>query len=149
MFVCDCDTCVCVRVRVLAFSGTCRVWFEWFGPRCATHRGHLAGDQVAVLCQHVRHHERGQFRVGVRVDEPIVWQRVAEVACRVVLHQVKKRGLGVVGWSDGGDLVVLVPSSISTGRATTSASSPAAAGLTRVALRGGETKRQNIEKTKV
>lgn len=88
---------------------------------------------MAVLCQHVRHHECGQLWVGVRVDEPIVWQRVAEVACRVVLHQVKKGRLGVVRWSDGGDLVVLIP--ISTARAATSASSPAAASLTCVALR--------------
>lgn len=122
------------------------VWFGRFSPHCATHRGHLAGDEVAVLCQHVRHHECGQLWVGVRVDEPIVWQRVAEVACGVVLHQVKKRRLGVVGWSDGGDLVVLVPSSVSTGRATTSASSPAAAGLTCVALRERHRGKQ-IEKT--
>lgn len=108
---------------------------KWFGPGCATHRGHLAGDEVAVLRQHVRHHECGQLRVGIRVDEPIVWQRVAEVACRVVLHQVKKRRLGVVRWSDGGDLVVLVPGSVPTGRAATSASSPAAAGLTCVVLK--------------
>lgn len=107
---------------------------EWFSPCSATHRGHLAGDEVAVLCQHVRHHECGQLWVGIRVDEPIVWQRVAEVACRVMLHQVKKRRLGVVRWSDGGDLVVFVPGSISTGRAATSASSPAAAGLACVVL---------------
>lgn len=105
------------------------------GPRRATYRGHLARDEVAVLCQHVRHHECGQLWVGIRIDEPIVLQRVAEVACRVVLHQVKKRGLGVVRWSDGGDLVVLVPGSISTGRAPAAASSPAAASLTCVALR--------------
>ena len=109
---------------------------EWFSPRGATHRGHLAGDKVAVLCQHVRHHECGQLRVGIRVDEPIVWQRVAEVACRVVLHQVKKRRLGVVRRSDGGDLVVFVPGSIPAARAAASASSPTAAGLTCVALRG-------------
>lgn len=115
---------------------------EWFNPRCSTHRGHLAGDEVAVLGQHVGHHE---FWVGVRVDEPIVLQRVAEVACRVVLHQVKKRGLGVVWGSDGGDLVVLVP--ISTARTATSSSSPAAAAtLTCVALR---TRREQREKKEV
>lgn len=106
----------------------------------ATHRGHLAGDEVAVLRQHVRHHECGQLWVGVRVDEPIVWQRVAEVACGVVLHQVKKRRLRVVGRSDGGDLVVLVPGSVPTARAAAAAASPAAAGLTCVALKG-ETER--------
>lgn len=116
------------------------VWFGWF-----THRWHLAGDEVAFLCQHVRHHECGQLWVGVRVDEPIVLQRVAEVACGVVLHQVKKRRLGVVRWSDGGDLVVFVPSSIPTGRATTS--SPATTGLTCVALR--ERHGEKREKTKV
>lgn len=97
----------------------------------ATHRGHLAGDEVAVLCQHVGHHQRGQLRVRIRVDEPIVWQRVAEVACGVVLHQVEKRRLGVVRWSDGGDFVVFVPSSISTG---TSAAAAASTALTCVAL---------------
>lgn len=117
---------------------------EWLSPRSATHRGHLAGDEVAVLCQHVRHHECGQLWVGIRVDEPIVWQRVAEVACRVMLHQVKKRRLGVVRWSDGGDLVVFVPGSISTARAATSASSPAATGLTCVALR--DTVRERVRK---
>ena len=114
----------------------------------ATHRGHLAGDEVAVLRQHVRHHECGQLWVGVRVDEPIVWQRVAEVACGVVLHQVKKRRLGVVGRSDGGDLVVLVPGSVPTARAAAAASSPAAAGLTCVALKG-ETERWKSEITQV
>lgn len=91
---------------------------------------------MAVLCQHVRHHECGQLWVGIRVDEPIVWQRVAEVACRVVLHQVKKRRLGVVGWSDGGDLVVFVPGSIATGVAAAAASSPTATSLTCVVLSG-------------
>lgn len=114
-------------------------------PRSATHRGHLAGNEVAVLCQHVRHHEWGQLRVGIRVDESIVWQRVAEVACRVVLHQVKKRRLRVVGWSDGGDLVVFIPSSISTGGSATSASSPSTTGLACVALSGGR-KRQSARK---
>lgn len=81
---------------------------------CATHRGHLAGYEVAVLSQHVRHHKCGQLWVGIRVDEPIVWQRVTEVACRLVLHQVKKRRFGVVRWSDRWDLIVFVPGSIST-----------------------------------
>lgn len=121
---------------------------KWFSPRNATHRGHLAGDEVAVLCQHVRHHECGQLWVGIRVDEPIVWQRVAEVACRVVLHQVKKRRLGVVWWSDGGDLVVFITGSISTGRSTTSTSSPATASLTGVALRERHRK-SKCKKTKV
>lgn len=101
----------------------------------STHRGHLVGDEVALLRQHVGHHERGQLRVRVRVDEPVVWQRVAEVARGVVLHQVKRRGLGVVGRGDGGDLVVLVPGSASTCRAA--APSPAASGLACVALGGG------------
>lgn len=107
-------------------------------PHSTTHRGHLAGYEVAVLCQHVRHHECGQLWVRIRVDESIVWQRVAEVACGVVLHQVKKRRLGVVRRSDGGDLVVFVPSSVSTGASATSTSSPTASSLTRVALGGGQ-----------
>lgn len=98
----------------------------------STHRGHLVGDEVALLRQHVGHHERGQLRVRVRVDEPVVWQRVAEVARGIVLHQVKRRGLGVVGRGDGGDLVVLVPGSAPTCRAA--APSPAASGLACVAL---------------
>lgn len=89
---------------------------------------------MAVLCQHVRHHECWQLSVRVRVDEPIVWQRMTEVACRVMLHQVKKRWLGVVGWSDRWDLIVFVPSPVSTRVATTSASSPTAACLACVAL---------------
>lgn len=114
------------------------LWYESVGPLWgATHRGHLAGDKVSVLCQHVRHHECGQLWVGVRVDETVVWQRVTEVACRVVLHQVKKRRLRVVRWSDGRDFIVFIPGSISTGVAATSASSPAAASLTCVALSGG------------
>lgn len=93
---------------------------------------------MGLLRQHVGHHERGQLRVRVWVDEPIVWQRVAEVARGVVLHQVKRRGLGVVGRGDGGDLVVLVPGSGPPSRAA--APSPAASGLACVALRvkGGE-----------
>lgn len=91
---------------------------------------------MALLRQHVGHHERGQLRVRVRVDEPVVWQRVAEVARGVVLHQVKRRGLGVVGWGDRGDLVVLVPGSASACRAA--APSPAASSLACVAL-GGRT----------
>lgn len=116
-------------------------------PRSTTHRGHLAGNQVAVLRQHVRHHECGQLWVGIRVDESIVWQRVAEVACRVVLHQVKQRRLGVVRWSDGGDLVVFIPSSVSTAGATTSASSPASTSLACVALGGGtDTHKESVNK---
>lgn len=102
----------------------------------STHRGHLVGDEVAVLRQHVGHHERGQLWVRVRVDEPVVLQRVAEVARGVVLHQVERRGLGVVGWGDGGDFVVLVPESVSSCRAT--APSSAASGLACVALERGE-----------
>lgn len=94
---------------------------------------------MAVLCQHVGHHE---LWVGIRVDEPIVLQRVAEVACRVMLHQVEERRLGVVRWSDGGDLVVFVPGSIP----TAGASAAAAAALTCVAL--GERKDRS-EKTKI
>lgn len=101
----------------------------------STHRGHLVGDEVALLRQHVGHHERGQLRVRVRVDEPVVWQRVAEVARGIVLHQVKRRGLGVVGRGDGRDLVVLVPGSAPTCRAA--APSPAAAALACVALGRG------------
>lgn len=115
---------------------------RWFSPNNATHRVHLAGDELAVLCQHVRHHECGQLWVRIRVDEPIVLQRVAEVACRVVLHQVKKRRLWVVGWSDRGDLVIFVPSSISTGIATATASSPATTSLTCVALTERDIKRE-------
>ena len=113
-------------------------------PASFTHRGHLAGDKVAVLCQHVRHHECGQLWVGIRVDEPIVWQRVTEVACRVMLHQVKKRRLGMVRWSDGGDLIVFIPGSISTGGAASSASTPATACLTCVALSGGTEKKKKV-----
>lgn len=108
-----------------------KVWCE-----ASTHRGHLVGDEVALLRQHVGHHERGQLRVRVRVDEPVVWQRVAEVARGVVLHQVERGGLGVVGWGDGGDFVVLVPGSVTASRAT--APSSAAPGLACVALRGGD-----------
>lgn len=104
------------------------VWCE-----ASTHRGHLVGDEVALLRQHVGHHERGQLRVRVRVDEPVVWQRVAEVARGVVLHQVERGGLGVVGWGDGGDFVVLVPGS----PCRAAAPSSAAPGLACVALRGG------------
>lgn len=89
---------------------------------------------MALLRQHVGHHERGQLRVRVRVDEPVVWQRVAEVARGVVLHQVERWGLGVVGWGDGGDFVVLVPGSVSPCRAA--APSSAAPSLACVALRG-------------
>lgn len=113
------------------------------GPDSSTHRMHLAGDKVAVLCQHVRHHERRQLSVGVGVDEPIVWQRVTEVACRVMLHQVKKMWLRVVGWSDWGDFVVFIPGSISTWGATTSAASPTTTCLACVALRGGTDTRGN------
>lgn len=95
---------------------------------------------MALLRQHVGHHERGQLRVRVRVDEPVVWQRMAEVARGVVLHQVKGRRLGVVGRGDGGDFVVLVPGSVSARRA--GASSPAASRLARVALRGWERERK-------
>lgn len=104
--------------------------------KASTHRGHLVGDEVALLRQHVGHHERGQLRVRVRVDEPVVWQRVAEVARGVVLHQVERGGLGVVGWGDGGDFVVLVPGSVTPCRAA--APSSAAPGLACVALRGGQ-----------
>lgn len=90
---------------------------------------------MALLRQHVGHHERGQLRVRVRVDEPVVWQRVAEVARGVVLHQVERGGLGVVGWGDGGDFVVLVPGSAAPCRAA--APSAAAPGLACVALREG------------
>lgn len=107
-----------------------KVWCE-----ASTHRGHLVGDEVALLRQHVGHHERGQLRVRVRVDEPVVWQRVAEVARGVVLHQVERGGLGVVGWGDGGDFVVLVPGPVTPCRAA--APSSAAPGLACVALRGG------------
>lgn len=90
---------------------------------------------MALLRQHVGHHERGQLRVRVRVDEPVVWQRVAEVARGVVLHQVERGGLGVVGWGDGGDFVVLVPRSVTPSRAA--APSSAAPGLACVALKEG------------
>lgn len=91
---------------------------------------------MAVLRQHVGHHERGQLRVRVRVDEPVVWQRVAEVTRGVVLHQVERRGLGVVGWGDGGDFVVFIPGTVSSCRAT--APSSATPSLACVALeRGG------------
>lgn len=100
----------------------------------STHRGHLVGDKVALLRQHVGHHERGQLRVRVRVDEPVVWQRVAEVARGVVLHQVKRRGLRVVGWGDRGDFVVLVSGST----CCAAACSPAASSLACVALGVGD-----------
>lgn len=122
---------------------------DWLGPHRATHRGHLTRDEVAILCQHVRHHECGQLGVGIRVDEAVVRQRVAEVAGRVVLHQVKKRRLGVVGWSDGGDLIVLIPGSVSTACAATAASSPASTtSLTCVALRASH-REEKSEGTKV
>lgn len=102
----------------------------------STHRGHLTGDKVALLRQHVGHHKRWQLSVGVRVDEAIVWQRMTEVARRVMLHQVKKRWLRVVGWSNRRDLIVFVSGPVSTGGTATSTSSPAASCLTRVALIG-------------
>lgn len=47
---------------------------------CGTHRGHLAGGQVAVLGQHIGHHEGRQLRVGVGVEQAVVGQRVKGVA---------------------------------------------------------------------
>lgn len=102
----------------------------------ATHRGHLAGDQVTVLRQHVGHHECGQLRVGVRVDEAVVRQRVAEVASGVVLHQVQEGGLGVVRWGDRWDLVVLVPGSAPAATPAATSSAATTSTLTCVALRG-------------
>ena len=72
---------------------------------------------MAVLGQHVGHHEGGQLRVGVGVDQAVVWQGVAEVT-RLVVHQMEEGGLRVVGRGDGRDLVVLVASSISTAAPT-------------------------------
>ena len=94
---------------------------------------------MPVLGQHVGHHEGGQLRVGVRVDEPVVGQRVAEVPGGVVLHQVEEGGLWVVGWSDWRDFVVLVASGIPAGVPGTAT----AAALTRVAL--GERQGQGRE----
>lgn len=80
---------------------------------------------MAVLTQHVGHHEGGQLRVGVGVEQPVVWQRVEGVA-RLVLHEVQQGGVGVVGGRDGWDLVVFVPCS--------SSSAAAASALTGVIL---------------
>ena len=96
---------------------------------------------MSVLGQHVGHHEGGQLRVGVRVDEPVVGQRVAEVPGGVVLHQVEEGGLRVVGWSDRRDLVVLVARGVPAGVPGTAAATAAA--LTRVAL--GERQGQGRE----
>lgn len=84
---------------------------------------------MGVLTQHVGHHEGGQLRVGVGVEQPVVWQRVEGVT-RLVLHEVQQGGVGVVGGRDGRDLVVLVPCS----------SSAAASALTGITLqkRGGK-----------
>jgi len=73
-----------------------------------THRVHGPGEQVSVLAQHVGHHEGGQLRVGVGVEQAVVLQGVEGVA-RLMLHQVQQGGVGVVGGRDGRDLVVLVP----------------------------------------
>lgn len=139
---------VCVYVRALLpwdKNQEFEVRFGRFSSRSATHRGHLVGDEVAVLCQHVRHHKCGELWVGVRVDQPIVWQRVAEVACRVMVHQVKRGRFWVIGWSDGGDFIVFISGSVSTGRAT--ASSPAVASLACVVL-GEKPRGENMRKHK-
>lgn len=94
---------------------------------------HLAGDEVAVLRQHVGHHECGQLWVGVRVDEAVVRQRVAEVAGGVVLHQVQEGGLGVVWRSDGWDLVVLVPGSAPAAAPTATAAATATSSSSAIA----------------
>lgn len=75
-----------------------------------THRVHGSWEEVCVLTQHVGHHEGGQLRVGVGVEQAVVRQGVERVA-RLVLHEVQQGGVGVVGGRDGGDLVVFVPCS--------------------------------------
>lgn len=88
---------------------------------------------MGVLTQHVGHHEGGQLRVGVGVEQPVVGQRVERVT-RLVLHEVQQGGVGVIGGRDGGDLVIFVPCSSST--------TAAASALTGVAL-GKEEKEKN------
>lgn len=87
---------------------------------------------MGVLTQHVGHHEGGQLRVGVGVEQPVVGQRVEGVA-RLVLHEVQQGGVGVIGGRDGGDLVIFVPCS---------SSAAAASALTGVAL-GRKEKEKN------
>lgn len=83
----------------------------YVGQKRGTHRGHMAGQQVPVLGEHVGHHEGGQLGVRVRVDQAVVRDGVTQVA-GLGVHQVQQRRLGVIGWGYRGDLVVLVsPSS--------------------------------------
>lgn len=68
---------------------------------------------MAVLSQHVGHHEGGQLRVRIGVDQAIVGQGVAQVA-GLGIHQVQQGGFWVVGWGDRRDLVVLVATAVAT-----------------------------------
>lgn len=88
------------------------------------------------MAQHVGHPEGGQLRVGVGVEQAVVWQGVEGVA-RLVLHEVQQGRVGVVGGRDRGDLVVFIPSSAASSSASSAASSSSAAAapaLTGVAL---------------
>lgn len=87
---------------------------------------HRPREEVGVLTQHVGHHEGGQLRVGVGVEQAIVWQGVEGVP-RLVLHEVQQRRVSVVGGCNWGDLVVFVPG-------PSSPTTAAASALTGVAL---------------
>ena len=73
---------------------------------------------MGVLTQHVGHHEGGQLRVGVGVEQAVVRQGVEGVT-RIVLHEVQQRRVRVVRGGDGRNLVVLVAWSSSAASALT------------------------------
>lgn len=81
---------------------------------------------MGVLTQHVGHHECGQLRVGVGVEQAVVRQGMEGVT-RLVLHEVQQRWVGVVRWCDGRNLIVFITSSSTT-------TTIAASALTGVAL---------------
>lgn len=93
---------------------------------------HRPREKVAVLTQHVGHHEGRQLGIGVGVEQAVVRQRVEGVA-RLMIREVKQRRVNVVWRRDGGNLVVFIPCASST--TTTIASST----LTGVALKKDKT----------
>ena len=76
-----------------------------------THRGQLAWQQVAVLGQHVGHHDGWEVHglVGVSREQSVGCEAVAQrVVAGFVVPQVQEGWLGEVGRCYWGDLIVFV-----------------------------------------
>lgn len=87
----------------------CNQQEQWWGKR--THRGQLARQQVAVLGQHVGHHDGWEVHglVGVGREESVGREAVAQrVVASFVVPQVQEGWLREVGRCYRGDLIVFV-----------------------------------------